>query len=163
MTFDDLAYALGRPGQPGHGLRVLDATAAELIGHNLFTVLVLDHAQGVNRRFYSSRPEEYPVGGYKPIDQTSEFYQQVVKTGEPRFCDDRDALVRAFPDHTLILSLGCQSAVNMPVRFDGRTLGSLNLLHPTPGRYRQYGRARLNVLAGLAIPLLQRILEGPAP
>ncbi len=52
----DLAAALAAPGQPGTGLVALDAALAATVGHRLFTVLVLDEARGVNRRFYSSRP-----------------------------------------------------------------------------------------------------------
>jgi hypothetical protein len=34
-----------------------------------------------------------------------------------------------FFDHALIASLGCGSVLNVPVVWDGRTLGTINLLH----------------------------------
>src|SRR3712207_7851779 len=49
----------------------------------------------------------------------------ILQQGIARFCRDREDIIRAFPDHELILSLGCESAVNVPVRWDGRTLGAL--------------------------------------
>ncbi len=54
-----LAAALAAPGQPETGLAALDAALAAAVGHCLFTVLVLDEALGVSRRFYTSRPEAY--------------------------------------------------------------------------------------------------------
>jgi hypothetical protein len=159
MSFDRLAQALTKPGQPEVALQAIQDAAQELIGHKLFTILVLDHARGLNSRFYSSHPVEYPVGGYKPIDPTREFYDIVVNQGEPRFLLDREDIIRTFPDHAAILGLGCESAVNMPVRWNGRTLGSLNLLHDA-GYYGPRHRPVLNVLAGLSIAPFLRIIEG---
>lgn len=161
MILEGVAQALARPGQPEAGLAAIDAASAALVGHRIFTVLVLDHARGVNRRYYSSRPAEYPVGGYKPIDRTSEFYARVVEAGEARFCRDRDDIIRAFFDHEIIFALGCEGAVNVPVRWDGRTLGALNLLDAA-GHYREAQLPVLNVLAALAVAPILRILEGPA-
>ena len=39
-----------------------------------------------------------------------------------------------FADHELIISLGLESIVNLPVRWQGQVLGTLNLLHG-PGYY----------------------------
>ena len=153
----NLAAALAAPGQPATGLAALDAALAAAVGHRLLTVLVLDEARGVNRRFYSSRPEAYPVGGEKPIRRESELYRFVVQQGVARVCRDRQDVVRAFPDHDLILSLGCESAVNVPVRWDGRTLGALNLLHEA-GYYGEAQLPALSVFAALAVAPILRIL-----
>ena len=155
----DLAAALAAPGQPGTGLAALDAALAATVGHRLFTVLVLDEARGVNRRFYSSQAEAYPVGGEKPIRRESELYRLVVRQGAPRLCRDRQDVKRAFPDHDLILSLGCESAVNVPVRWDGRTLGALNLLHEA-GHYGEAQLPALSVFAAFAVAPILRILGG---
>jgi hypothetical protein len=152
-----VAAALAAPGQPATGLAALDAALGATIGHRLFTVLLLDEARGVSRRFHSSRPEAYPVGGEKPIRRESELYRLVVQQGVPRFCCNREDIIRAFPDHELILSLGCESAVNMPVRWDGRTLGALNLLHEA-GHYAEAQLPALSVFAALAVAPILRIL-----
>jgi hypothetical protein len=34
-----------------------------------------------------------------------------------------------FPDHALITSLGCAAIINLPVVWDDRLLGTINLLH----------------------------------
>ena len=159
MTLEDLSRALGSPGQPQVGLAAMDAALASMIGHRLFTVLVLDEARGLNQRFHSSRPIEYPVGGYKPLRRDSEYFRQVVTLGEPRFCRDREDIISAFPDHELILSLGCESCVNMPIRWNGHTLGALNLLHAA-GHYSDAQIPLLRVFAALAVAPLQWILDG---
>lgn len=158
MSYEALARALALPGQPEPALKAIEAAAQELIGHRLFTILVLDHARGLNSRFYTSHPVEYPASGYKPIDRTREFYSIVVDRGEPRFLKDRETIIRTFPDHAAILGLGCESGVNMPVRWNGRTLGSLNLLHGA-GYYGPQHRPALDVLAGLSITPFLHIIE----
>ncbi|TCH97552.1 GAF domain-containing protein [Roseococcus sp. SYP-B2431] len=158
MSFDRLAQALAQPGQPEVALKAIQNACQELIGHKLFTILILDHARGLNSRFYTSHPAEYPVGGFKPIDPTREFYEIVVNQGEPRYLRDRETIIRTFPDHPAILGLGCESGVNMPVRWNGRTLGSLNLLHEA-GYYGPQHRPVLNVLAGLSIAPFLSIIE----
>ncbi len=162
MTLEDLARALASPGQPEVGLAAMDAALASMIGHRLFTVLVLDEARGLNRRFHSSRPVEYPVGGYKQVQSGSDYHRRVVQAGEARFCRDRAEIMQAFPDHALILSLGCESCVNMPIRWNGHTLGALNLLHAA-GHYSEAQLPLLRVFAALAVAPLQWILDGPDP
>lgn len=160
MTLDDLAQALAVPGQPGVGLAAIDAALASLVGHRLFTVLVLDESRTLNRRYHSSRPVEYPVGGYKPVQRGSDYYRRVVDAGEARFCHSREDIIRAFPDHELILSLGCESCVNVPIRWNGYTLGALNLLHGA-GHYSEVQLPVLRLVAALAVAPLQWILDGP--
>jgi hypothetical protein len=151
--------ALAAPSQPGSGLAALDAALAGRIGHRLFTVLVLDEARGVSRRTYTSQPDAYPVSGEKPLRRDSEFYALVARQGLPRFCRDREDIIRAFPDHELILSLGCEAAVNMPVRWNGRTLGALNLLHAA-GHYTEAHLPALSRFAALAVaPILLTLGE----
>ncbi len=152
----DVAQALAQAGQPDRGLAALSAALSARVGYRLFTVLVLDRQAGLSRRFYSSQPVAYPTAGAKPIREDSEFYARVVQEGQARICDDREACRQAFPDHDLIFSLGCESAVNVPVRWNGQTIASLNLLHQA-GWYRQDMLAELNWYAALAIPVIQEI------
>ncbi len=92
-----------------------------------------------------------------PSGATPKLYRRVVQQGVPRVCRDRQDVTRAFPDHDLILSLGCESAVNVPVRWDGRTLGALNLLHEA-GHYGEAQLPALSVFAALAVTPMLRIL-----
>ncbi|WP_175127567.1 GAF domain-containing protein [Achromobacter piechaudii] len=153
-----MAHALAGSPQPDAGLQGLAAAMAERFGYRLFTVLILDRTAGLSRRYFSSHPEAYPPGGAKPIREDSDFFSRVVQEGQARICADRAACERAFPDHELIRSLGCESAVNVPVRWNGQTIASLNLLHQA-GWYRPAMLAELDWYGALAIPVVQNILQ----
>jgi len=153
-----LAQALAAGGQPECGLRGLADVLSSRIGYRLFTVLLLDREAGLSRRYFSSEPQAYPPGGTKPIREDSEFYTAVIQGGTPRICADRAACEQAFPDHELIRSLGCESAVNVPVRWDGQTIASLNLLHQA-GWYRQEMLDELVSYSALSIPIIQKIIH----
>ncbi|MDQ2151792.1 GAF domain-containing protein [Alcaligenaceae bacterium C4P045] len=154
----DVAQSLALDRQPDRGLQALAAALATRIGYRLFTVLVLDRQEGISRRFYSSQPVAYPTNGAKPIRTDSEFFARVVEAGLPRICRDRRACEAAFPDHDVIFSLGCESAINVPVRWDGLTIASLNLLHQADW-YREDMIAELSGYAALAIPVVQKIIH----
>ncbi len=151
-----VAAAMAAAGQPGTGLQALDRALAATIGHKLFTVLVLNHAAGQKQRYYTNRPDAYPAGGHKPIEPFGEYHDTVVLAGRPRFLPDRAAIIRAFPDHALILSLGCEGAVNVPVRWNGTTLGGINLLDEA-GQYHEAQTPLLLTFAALAVPAFLHI------
>jgi hypothetical protein len=69
--FIEVARAIREPGQPVTALAALDKALEGAIGHRLFTVLAVNLEKNENRRYYSNRPHEYPVGGVKPIVQDS--------------------------------------------------------------------------------------------
>ena len=129
----------------------LSAALAEWPGHRLFTAMA--YRDGAGRRIWSSRPDIWPPGGEKPLPRDSELYRMLVEQGVPRLLDGADAIRAAFADHALILAAGCEAAVNLPVRRDGRTIGAINLLHRR-GHYAQHDLPRLVILADAAAPLL---------
>lgn len=107
-----------------------DQVFAELhsaIGGRLFTVTVQDAAAGVARRAYSSNPAAYPVSGTKPISQ-DRWSLQVLVEGEPFIAHTVAEFADVFPDHALIASLGCASALNLPVIDGDWVLGTVNVL-----------------------------------
>jgi len=127
-------------------------------GHRLFTVLLIDVAAGLNRRIYSSHPLEYPLGGTKALVRDSEFFQRIVLKGEPRICVNREECKKAFFDHERIFSLGCGSAINMPVVWNGVTVGALNLLD-AGGRYSIANTEDVKASAAMAVPALLHYLN----
>lgn len=154
----DVATASRAEGQPQASLAALDKALAATIGHKLFTVLVINWAKEENQRFYTNQPGPYPTGGAKPLVRQGEFFQEVVMAGRPRICRTYDDIKRAFFDHELIRSLGCESAVNYPVRWNGRTIGSLNLLHQAEW-YREADMADLSAFAQMTVPALMEIVS----
>jgi hypothetical protein len=151
-----VAQAGTKEGQPNALLAELDRALQQAVGHKLFTVLVLNEEAGRNQRYYSNQPQAYRVGGSKPIDRSSALYTDVIQAGKPRICHDYEDIKRAFFDHELIRSLGCESAVNFPVRWNGKTIGTLNLLHQA-GWYNEENVAAIGPFAGLALPALLEI------
>jgi transcriptional regulator with GAF, ATPase, and Fis domain len=94
--------------------------------------------------------EAYPVGGRKPITD-SLWMQQVMQRGLPYIGRNADDLRDVFYDHELIVSLGCRSVLNIPLRWRGETLGTLNMLHEE--NWYDTGHVELaRVFAQLALP-----------
>lgn len=147
--------AHAEPDQPGATFRALDKALAHSPGHRLFTILMHHPAARESERFYSNRPAEYPIGGRKPV-MDSAWMQRVIHGGEPWIGRDADDIRWAFFDHETILALGCESALNMPVRWRGETVGTLNLLHEA-GHYTGAHLAEVALLAHLALPGLMLI------
>ncbi|HZY67327.1 MAG TPA: GAF domain-containing protein [Devosia sp.] len=130
--------------------------AESTVGVKLFTMTADNPAGGYVRRVYSSDEAAYPLLGTKPIV----FDDTYRKMTEERFvyvANSVEAMRADFPDLDLIVSLGCGSAVNMPVVAGGEMLGSVNLLHEegwfTPERVEE---ARLLVVPAIACFLILR-------
>ena len=147
-----LIAAHAQADQPDATFRALDAALAAAPGHILFTILVHHPGLGQSERFYSNMPSEYPVGGRKPVTG-SPWMQQVIGEGRPYIGRTREDIRDVFYDHELIWSLGCESVLNLPVRWRGQTVGTLNLLHRA-GFYDESHVAGVAVLAHLALPAL---------
>ncbi len=115
----------------------LHAATSGFGGAKLFTVTVLDRAARLSRRSYTSHPAEYPVSGTKPMTDDG-WSRQVIGEQLTFVANHTVEFARFFGDHALINSLGCQSAVNIPVIDGGQVVATVNLLdvenHFTPDR-----------------------------
>jgi hypothetical protein len=152
-----VAAAQGGADQPGTLFAVLDDALNSAIGHKLFTILTYDEVTGEAARIYSNLPGPYPTGGRKRL-APGPWTQAVLDRGEAYIGRTQDDLRDVFSDHELIASLGCASVLNMPVRWRGHTLGSLNLLHQA-GWYDEDDVAACLPFAQLTLPALL----APAP
>lgn len=139
----------------------LHQTLSDAVSIRLFTVTALDRPASVSRRVYTSHPVEYPVTGTKPM--TSDDWSKHVIEGKQTFVANRTAdFAPYFGDHALINSLGCHSAVNIPVIDAGLVVATVNLLdvenHFTPDRV-----ARLKALVAERTPeILAALRSSPA-
>lgn len=135
------------------------ARAAErCIGHRLFTIMAFDSVRMEVERLYSSKPEAYPPGGRKKKRDTY-WGRQVLELGEPYVGCTADDIRANFSDHEVILGLGLESILNMPIRAEGKTLGTVNLLHER-GYYCEKDLEAATLLAGLLVaPLSVRRLK----
>lgn len=145
------ATASAAPGQPDASFRALEAAMQAAIGHRLFTVMRHDPSAGRNRRAYSSDPAAYPVSGFKPVVWEHPWAERVLRRGEPWIGRDAAEIAWAYPDHERIAALGLASAMNLPVRWNGCVLGTVNLLHAA-GHFREDHAALGMIFAGLAVP-----------
>ena len=117
-----------RPKQPAPLFAAVDAALGRLVGHRLFTLMVLDHANGESERAYSSDPASYPVAARKRSVGTP-WFEQVIGGRQHYLGRTREDIRWAFADHELIESLGCRSIINVLAIHDDEVVGSANLLH----------------------------------
>ncbi|WP_088138920.1 GAF domain-containing protein [Achromobacter xylosoxidans] len=128
QALDALARSHAEVMQPRAVFAAADHALAAAIGHRLFTILSYDSRTSLATRLYSNLPEAYPAGGSKTL-APGPWTETVLDRGEPYIGRTPADLQAVFTDHALIASLDCQSVLNMPIRWRGRTVGSLNLLH----------------------------------
>ncbi|WP_144182606.1 GAF domain-containing protein [Elioraea rosea] len=145
-----IAEAVRAPGQPEASFAAIEKACAATIGHILFTVLLRHEVTGEAERFWTSHPKEYPVGGRKPLNPTF-WTEHVLRQQRPYLGNDYEAVKAVFFDHELIRSLGCESVLNVPVVWNGRSLGTINLLHEA-GWYREADIPLAQTIAALAVP-----------
>jgi hypothetical protein len=148
-----VAVAAARAGQPDVLFQALDRALAAVLGHKLFTVLLHHAATGESERRYTNQPAAYPVGGRKALNPTA-WAQQVVHERRPYLGRTADDIRAVFFDHELIASLGCASVLNIPVVWNDRLLGTLNLLHEA----QWYDEADIPIgltFAALAVPAMR--------
>ncbi len=143
-----VAAAVAASGQPEATFRALDEAMAQAIGHRLFTVL-LRHADA-SERCYTNQPVAYPVGGRKAVTP-SDWTERVFVRRQPYIGRDAADIRAVFFDHELIASLACASVLNLPVVWDGRVLGTINLLHEE-GWYDESDVPVGLAFAALAVP-----------
>jgi GAF domain-containing protein len=154
MSFDPtphlaaVAKALRDADQPRATFAALESAMCAAIGAKLFTIL-LKHADGSSERYWTNRAE-YPVGGRKPPNDT--FWARHVLDQQRCYrANDFAGIQAVFFDHALIRSLGCESVLNIPVVWQGATLGTINLLDAA-GHYTEADEATGLLFAALAVP-----------
>jgi hypothetical protein len=150
----DLAAAVRGGGQPAACFAALDRATAATLGHRLFTVLLFHASTGESERLYTSQPAAYPVGGRKPLNPTP-WSQQVLREHRPYLGRTAADIRAVFFDHALIASLGCASVLNVPVVWEGRILGTVNLLHEEDW-YDEGDLPLGQVFAALGVPAFLR-------
>lgn len=148
---DDLATLsalLKETGQPTTVFKAFDAIAKKLVGHELFTLLYVDGSEVA--RIYSNRPSEYPLSGRKKMGPTP-WGKHVMEGKQPYLGKDKAGIRWAFFDHELIESMGLGSVINVPAIYDGKVVGTINLLAPE-GHYREEHIAPIEAIAPLLVP-----------
>jgi hypothetical protein len=141
------AMALG--GQPEPAFRAVDAGLGRLIGHGLFTLLIVVPG-GEVQRVYTSNAEAYPISGRKKMGPTP-WGKHVLEERRVYVGRTAEDIRWAFPDHELIASLGLGSVINVPVVHDDTVLGTMNILDRA-GAYDDAGGAIARRFAPFLVP-----------
>ena len=147
-----VAAAMARPDQPAATYAALDTALHAVLGHKLFTILRYHADTGESERVWTNRPAAYPVAGRKALNPTF-WSRQVLEERRPYLGRTAADIRSVFFDHELIASLGCASVLNVPVVWDDRVLGTINLLHEA----EWYDEADAPIglaFANLAVPAL---------
>jgi len=119
------------PFSPSRLCRAVDDFAQPVMRHSLCTVNRFDAYTMRLTRLYSSNPDAYPAGGTKDKRGT-EWGRHVLLARQAFVGEGADAIRAAFDDHAAIARLRLQSVLNIPVVFEERCLGTLNLLMEAP-------------------------------
>jgi GAF domain-containing protein len=155
LTMDEVAHAMqiaASSADPQAAYAAVDGLAQRTIGHRLFTVMRYLPASVEVERLYSSNPTAYPPGGRKP-KQGTPWGDAVLDRGEVFIAADAEAVRAAFSDHALLSRLGIGAIMNVPIRFRGRVLGTMNLSHQA-GNFTSDMIEPGRILAALLVPLL---------
>lgn len=150
-----LSRAVADLTAPAEVFAVLERATGECLGHKLFTVMLYHGETGESERFYTNKPEAYPVGGRKALNPTF-WTDQVLRRHEPFLGRTAADIKAVFFDHALIASLGCHSIINLPVAEAGETLGTFNLLHEE-NWYDESDLVVGAVFAALMVPVYRRL------
>jgi len=152
LHLQDVARSMAEAEQPEPSFRALDRAMGRVIGHKLFTILLHHPRARESERRYTNQPAAYPVGGRKAVT-ASAWTERLFAERRPYIRKTADDIREVFFDHEIILSLGCASVLNVPVVWDGRTLGTINLLHEA-GWYDEADVSIAQCFAALAVPTL---------
>jgi hypothetical protein len=131
LQIDDLnllAEALCAAGPPHAIHAALELVSGQVVGHRLFTIMRYDASRSEVERIHSSLPSVYPVGGRKKKADTT-WADHVLHEMKVFRGTTPEHIRSAFDDHQTILSLGLGSIINIPIVFQGRCLGTMNLTH----------------------------------
>jgi hypothetical protein len=158
--YETCLAALKQSGPIEALFKAIDKAMADTVGHKLFTLLYVAPNKLRVKRLYTNMPKEYPVGGYKEIKSTP-WHKRVVDERRAWVGYNAKDIEWAYFDHELIKSLGCESAMNVPVVYSGRLLGTMNLLDAA-NHYKETDVAKCEPYAALLIgPFLDAIAADP--
>ncbi|MCL1037503.1 hypothetical protein L2750_10120 [Shewanella submarina] len=110
-------------------LSLLEQCLHQAFDISLFTLTAVDKDGLRVKRLYSSAPDKYAEGGYKPIP-TNHWTEQVMHRATPFIANTQRALAEVFFDHGLIASMGLGAVINYPVVYGNSVIGTVNLLAP---------------------------------
>ncbi len=145
------ARALGRACEGQAQWDAVSALLQDAFGHKLFTALLYLEAHRLMKRLHTSDERISPLGGFKATGN-GPWSRLVLEEGQIYVASNEDDVRTVFSEAPLLIQHGLQSAFNIPVRHEGRVIGSLNML----GASHAYDNANHDlaaVIGGLCAPV----------
>ena len=106
----------------------IDEIVHSLIGHKLITFTVIDEKLKFCERIYSNNSKIYPIFGQKKMPKNI-WSKKVLKNKEHFLCKTKKDIKKIFYDYETIFSLGCGSIINLLILFQGKPIGTVNILN----------------------------------
>ena len=106
----------------------IDKIVHSLIGHKLITFTVIDEKLKFCERIYSNNSKIYPIFGQKKMPKNI-WSKKVLKNKEHFLCKTKKDIKKIFYDYETIFSLGCGSIINLLILFQGKPIGTVNILN----------------------------------
>jgi hypothetical protein len=142
----------GDIGLAENSFRMLDQYLKMSVGHTLMTILKIDTSELFSERIYTSNPTLFSSNGKKALDAAPQM-RKVIAAGRPLIVNGRDAIRASFPDYDLIFSLGCECIINVPLRWQGKTIANVNVLGPRCA-YNSKNSAKIELACYLCLPVM---------
>lgn len=130
----------------------------EAFGHKLFTALLYLEEHRLMKRLHTSDEAISPLGGFKATGN-GPWSRLVLEEGQIYVASNEDDVRTVFSEASLLIEHGLQSAFNIPVRHEGRVIGSLNML-ATRHAYDDADPDLAAVVAGLCAPVFIDEMKG---
>jgi len=124
---------------------------SRVVDFGLLTVLEVDWPRRLVVRSFSSDEAHYPSGGSKDL-MDGTWARQVIVEGRLFVSRTADEFRCAFADHALLHQLGLGFAFNIPLRKNGTTFETINLLRGRAPFSTQDVQAVLGLVAALGLP-----------
>jgi hypothetical protein len=145
------------PEQPVATFAALNRALQQSVGHQLLTILTFDSMMTMATRLYSSRPDAYPAGVRNAV-ASEHWAKSVIRDGLPFVGHQASDLTSVFAEPERMAALGLGSVINMPVRWRGATVGTVNVLD-AEGRYADVDLEDVRTMAQLILPALMAVLR----
>ena len=130
-------------------LTAIGTAMERLIGSRMFTFLRFDFERFDMERLHSSRADRYPAGVRKAM-RRGRWYECVAERGTVFIASGEAEMLATFADHAALAELGIRATMCVPVRHEGRTLGTMNL-NGDEGRYGEREAELARPFAALAV------------
>jgi GAF domain-containing protein len=147
-----LAQAMREADQPNAIFEAVERVAQATIGFRLFTIMCFDAGRFEVERLHSNMPDVYPLYGRKK-KQGSRWGEHTLRDMKPFRAATADGIRAAFDDHSVITGMGLGSILNIPVAYNGRCVGTMNLTHVEGWYTERHEELGLLLAAFIAAPL----------